>query len=340
MVKILVASWSASWWALLVWVASMCFALGAGSAAAQVIGNTMLSENFFVVNQVLRSTNGKYRAWVETDGNLVLYDESVAPWKRVWAANVNSPGGSYFLHGDGNLCSRRGRGGELCIALTGVPGGSYFMVVRDIGALEIYRGSPGTTSPAPALIWTTQLDAAYYGSRYEDLRRALGTDTKKLMQHWIDYGRTEGRSPNANINDDAYLARINAEFMNGAPREMKGYDFLRAGDWINARGGFLQSQDGRLKLNVQTDGNVCIYAAGSQAQWCALKNSLNPNYYTAAVLPSGLICVYSEGAFNATTGRITPAANGDPKGSPHYCLPDSGAEVIAATFLCSATTRA
>ena len=61
----------------------------------------------------------------------------------------------------------------------------------------------------------------------------------------------------------------------------EGYDFLRAGDWINARGGFLQSQDGRLKLSVQTDGNMCVYANNAPpALWCSLKNSLNPNYCT------------------------------------------------------------
>lgn len=299
-------------------------ALDAGTAFAQIIGNTMLSENFFVVNQVLRSTNGKYRAWVETDGNLVLYDETVAPWKRIWAANVRSDGGSYFLHNDGNLCSRRGKGGEPCIALTGVVGGGFFMVVRDIGALEIYRGTPGTTNPAPALIWTTQLDTGYYSSRYEDLRRAFGTDVGALMRHWIDYGRTEGRSPNPTINDDAYLARINAEFLAAGKREMKGYDFLRAGDWINARGGFLQSQDGKLRLLMQTDGNLCIKPTGGKDPlWCALKNSLYSNYYTAVVLPNGLICVYNESAANASTGAVTGATSANPKGSPRYCLPDS-----------------
>jgi hypothetical protein len=310
-------------WAKLAVATWLLFALGAGSATAQEIGNTMLGENYFVVNQKLRSTNGKYLAWVETDGNLVLYDVS-GTWKRIWHANVNSPGGSYFLHNDGNLCSRRGSRGESCIALTGPIGGKFFMVVRDIGALEIYRGSPGATNPAPAMIWTTQLDTGYYSARYEDLRRAFGTDVGALMRHWIDYGRTEGRSPNPTINDDAYLARINAEFMAAGKREMKGYDFLRAGDWINARGGFLQSQDGRFKLTMQTDGNLCLYANNSPASlWCSLKNSLNGNYYTAVVLPSGLICVYYESGFNPATGRITPNANGDPKGNPRYCLPDA-----------------
>ena len=298
-------------------------ALDAGTALAQVIGNTTLGETYFVVNQVLRSTNGKYRAWVETDGNLVLYDESVAPWKRLWASNVNSPGGRYVLQGDGNLCQRGGAKGDWCGMFSNGPADKYFMVVRDTGALEIYRGLPGTTSPAPALIWTTQLDTAYYGGRYEDLRRAFGTDSRKLMQHWIDYGRTEGRSPNPSINDDAYLARINAEFLAAGKREMKGYDFLRAGDWINARGGFLQSQDGKFKLIMQTDGNLCIYpTGGGGALWCALKNSLNGNYYTAVVLPNGLICVYNESAANASTGAVTGATSANPKGSPRYCLPD------------------
>jgi len=311
--------------ALLMRFLLILIACNASGAFAQVIGNTLSYDQPLVVNQVLRSNNGKYRAWVETDGNLVVYDESVSPWRRLWAANVNSPGGRYILQGDGNLCQRGGSKGDWCGMFSNGPVDKYFMVVRDIGALEIYRGTPGTTSPAPALVWTTMLDSAYYGSRYEDLRRAFGNDSRKLMQHWIDWGRNEGRAPNAGFNDDSFQATRAATFMQATPLEMKGSDYLRAGDWINARAGYLQSQDGRLRLVVQTDGNVCIYPANNPklATWCALKNSLDPNYYSMAVLVNGLICVYPEGAFNAATGKITPAPNGDPKGSPRYCLPDS-----------------
>ena len=316
---------------LLVWVA-----FGASGAFAQDIGNTLTTNQSLKVNQILRSTNQQYRAWVETDGNLVVYSERTNPWTRLWASNTNSPGGAFVMQGDGNLCLRGGSGpgNGWCNYSNGAVG-NYFMVLRDNGALEIYRGTPGTANPAPEMAWTTLLDAAYYGNRYEDLRVAFGADAKKLMQHWIGYGRNEGRSPNASINDNAYQASASARLMQPSPRQPMGdVDFLRPGDWITANKGSLVSADRQFQLVAQTDGNVCINRINPRQQiWCALKNALDPNYYSMAVLPNGLVCVYNQSGLDGQTGRIPPGPNNDPKGSPRYCLPDAKGAGIRSYFL-------
>jgi hypothetical protein len=293
---------------------------GAG-ASAQDMGNTLTTNQSLTVNQYLRSTNQQYKLVMQGDGNLALYRE---PGAYLWGTGATT-GRRAVMQGDGNLCMYAAAGGAAWCNFSNGAVGNYFMVLRDSGALEIYRGSPGTVSPAPELAWTTLLDVTYYGNRYEDLRLAFGADAKKLMQHWIAYGRNEGRAPNASINDNAYQANASARFMQQSPRQPLGdVDYLRPGDWITANSGSLVSADRQFQLVVQTDGNVCVYRINPrQGIWCALKNSLDPNYYSLAVLPNGLVCVYNQSALDARTGKIPPGPNNDPKGSPRYCLPDA-----------------
>ena len=40
---------------------------------------------------------------------------------------------------------------------------------------------------------TEEFDAAAYYSRYPDLRLAFGQNAKALYDHWITYGKAEGR---------------------------------------------------------------------------------------------------------------------------------------------------
>ena len=56
----------------------------------------------------------------------------------------------------------------------------------------------------------TVFDAEYYAQMYPDVVAALGTDADALYQHYINYGRTEGRSGSANGSDDAVPVADNA----------------------------------------------------------------------------------------------------------------------------------
>jgi|GEM_PF-4173603 len=70
------------------------------------------------------------------------------------------------MQGDGNLCLRGGSGSGYgwCNHSNG-PVGDYYMILRDTGSLDIYRGTPANYG-ASTLVWTTLLDAAYYNGRY------------------------------------------------------------------------------------------------------------------------------------------------------------------------------
>ena len=206
-------------------------AFAAPSAFAQDIGNTLMTNQSLKVNQILRSTNKQYRAWVETDGNLVVFSEKTSPWSRLWASNTNSPGGAIVMQSDGNLCLRGGTGtGNGWCNYSNGAAGDYYMIMRDTGSLEIYRGTPANVG-ASVLVWTTALDPGYYSGRYTDLKNAFGTDARRLMDHWVTYGRFEGRAPNGTVSDagraKAIAANLDTKFYAnkyGDLRNAFGYD--------------------------------------------------------------------------------------------------------------------
>ncbi len=196
MKKFLSAVWGAHWWAALATVASMFFALGAGSVSAQDFGNTLKTNQSLLVNQYLTSTNKTYKLVMQGDGNLALYRAS----SYIWGTGATA-GRRAVMQGDGNLCMVSAAGGGVwCNYSNGVVA-DYYLMLRDSGDLEVYRGRPETPG-ASVLVWTTLLDAGYYNTRYADLKNAFNGNAARLMDHWITYGRFEGRSPKAGISDE------------------------------------------------------------------------------------------------------------------------------------------
>ena len=55
--------------------------------------------------------------------------------------------------------------------------------------------------------YTLVFDAAYYGTRYTDLRAVFGNDPAALFQHFLSCGMTEGRQGTGEFNPKAYKAR-------------------------------------------------------------------------------------------------------------------------------------
>lgn len=41
--------------------------------------------------------------------------------------------------------------------------------------------------------YADEFDATYYYNRYPDLQKTIGNDTQALLEHWINYGKAEGR---------------------------------------------------------------------------------------------------------------------------------------------------
>ena len=50
-------------------------------------------------------------------------------------------------------------------------------------------------------------DPTFYSNRYVDLKKAFGTDSKKLFSHFVQYGMKEGRVASSDFNIQAYKSR-------------------------------------------------------------------------------------------------------------------------------------
>lgn len=104
-----------------------------------------------------------------------------------------------------------------------------------------------TTSYAKEKTYTVngekiRFDAVYYANTYADVKNALGTSEKALLNHYITYGRNEGRSPYANAGAEvtkeaaidtaqiqkALIAEINSM------RKKAGISQLKASDELNS----------------------------------------------------------------------------------------------------------
>ncbi|NBR28879.1 MAG: hypothetical protein EBT83_10805, partial [Betaproteobacteria bacterium] len=180
------------------------FALALCAAVAQAqqsIGNTLTTNKALENNQMLESTNKNYKAVMQGDGNFVVYR---APSTFIWASGSNGPraaNGKLVMQGDGNVCITTAANGNVWCNFSNGPVGNYFLILRDSGDLEVYNGTPANTAAA-TLVWTTLLDPNYYANRYADLKQAFGSDARRLMDHWVVYGRFEGRSPKNGISDE------------------------------------------------------------------------------------------------------------------------------------------
>ncbi len=200
----------------------------APSAFAQDRGPAIATNQSLNVGEYLRSTNKQYKLVMQGDGNLALYRE---PSTYLWGTGATN-GRRAVIQGDGNLClytAPVGGAGAWCNSSNGAVG-DYYLILRDSGNLEIYRGTPSNAG-ASVLVWTAALDANYYSGRYPDLKNAFGTDARKLMEHWVTYGRFEGRAPNNGFSDagrvKAMAANLDTKFYANKYADLRnafGYD--------------------------------------------------------------------------------------------------------------------
>jgi peptidoglycan hydrolase-like protein with peptidoglycan-binding domain len=57
------------------------------------------------------------------------------------------------------------------------------------------------------LDYSLVFDPIYYSNKYSDLKAAFGTNATKLFEHFIEYGRVEGRQAISTFNPVAYKNR-------------------------------------------------------------------------------------------------------------------------------------
>ena len=57
-------------------------------------------------------------------------------------------------------------------------------------------------------------DPIYYAAAYPDVAAAVGTDAAALLNHYLLYGKNEGRLPNASAEPGAEIEVFNEENLN------------------------------------------------------------------------------------------------------------------------------
>ncbi|MCI2958593.1 hypothetical protein MN032_12895 [Agromyces atrinae] len=98
-------------------------------------GDTLGAVSTLPTNMYLESGNGRYRAVMQTDGNLVVYDNG----RAIWANDRRGANASLTMQGDGNLVSYAG---GRAIWATGTTGrGAVRLVMQNDGNLVLYTAS-------------------------------------------------------------------------------------------------------------------------------------------------------------------------------------------------------
>ena len=85
-----------------------------------------------------------------------------------------------------NTSDNQMKGDILCTRSSG-----HTVVVLDDG-INIKKSNTGKYV-YNGVVYDAEFDPTYYSNRYADLKAAFGTNTSKLLQHWVTYGKKEGR---------------------------------------------------------------------------------------------------------------------------------------------------
>lgn len=84
--------------------------------------------------------------------------------------------------------------------------------------LTAMLGTSLTASAAPKTMSDgTVFDAEYYAATYPDVAQALGTDEAALYQHYVSFGKAEGRKPHA----DNYVSQDTIDAANAKHKYYK-----------------------------------------------------------------------------------------------------------------------
>lgn len=178
--------------------------------------------------------------------------------------------------------------------------------------------------PALAQALSLGVDPEFYATRYSDLRNAFGFNALKLVEHYQQHGRTEGRFP---------MAGVETAFEAGPPSSGHGRQYLRKGDWL-ATDQYLRSPSRAYIAVQQTDGNFCVYKIGSPQDptypglnWCSRSVSAPAGQYFTIFQGDGNLCTYAgTGPHDNKGGLACPS--GPRNGDAYLILQDDGNLVI------------
>jgi len=155
------------------------------------------------------------------------------------------------------------------------------------------------------------VDPEFYANRYSDLRNAFRWNAVKLVEHYQNYGKAEGRFP---------MAAAESAFEAGPPSSGHGRQYLRKGDWLTTDQ-FLMSASRAYIAVQQGDANFCVYKIGSPQDptypglnWCSRNVSAPAGQFFTIFQGDGNLCTYAgTGPADNKGGIVCPSGprNGD-----------------------------
>ena len=161
------------------------YGVSSGIGVATVSSNSLSLNQQLNVNQYLQSRNGKYRLYMQGDGNLVLRD--TATFGMLWSSGTSGNGGGCIrFQSDGNLVIRNSAGVPIWSTDTEFDNADR-LILNNNGALVIYSGPTavwfvGNNPPAADTVPPTldlngsALISISLGSRYLDAGASASDD--------------------------------------------------------------------------------------------------------------------------------------------------------------------
>lgn len=149
-------------------------------------GDTLAVNQSLSINQNLTSSDGRFKFWLQGDGNLVLRNASGA---AVWASGTNGMKGQKLnMQGDGNLVLRTSSGAAVWSSKTN--GTNAIKVVMQTNGDLVMRTSAG------AVVWSTGTGATPPADTVKPVISLNGASSMTLTQG------TAFTDPGATANDD------------------------------------------------------------------------------------------------------------------------------------------
>ena len=101
----------------------------------------------------------------------------------------------------------------------------FYLVVSQLGEMKVYAADDPYTILSKATTtyngvnYAYEYNPLYYYLNYEDLRLAFGANPQKLIEHWVVFGKKEGRVANRLIGDNTeYVVPTGKEGMIVIPK--------------------------------------------------------------------------------------------------------------------------
>ncbi|GIF18205.1 hypothetical protein BJ973_008832 [Actinoplanes tereljensis] len=265
------------------------------AAGANVLGkNQTLQEA-----EGLRSSDGSYRLWMQSDGNFVLYHEATPVW---WTDTSGRPGSSVVMQADGNLVIYRADG--LAIWASNTSGSAVDrLVLLDNGDLvllgkdgqivkQLYDSVQNILGVSQSLYPGQDLQSS--NGHYRLIMQTDGNFVLYLDKKAVWWTDTSGRPGSSVVMQgdgnlvvyDADRAAVWASDTSGTAADRlvlydngdlilldpagqivkqlydSGQDVLWANRWLHETYG-MQAGNGRFKLYMQSDGNFVLYDNGT-----------------------------------------------------------------------------